>query len=193
MTAMSVATDSTVPPAMPAGWRIADDALRAAYPRAPWSWLLETGSLTHRLQAVCGDAFSLRVIGERTFPLPAAEARLLDQAPGGDARVREVHLSCMDTPCIYAMSLLPLATLAGGGSYLDGLGDRPLGDALFADPGLERGAIEVVCLGDGDTFRARTGAAPGAEVWGRRSVFRTGGSPLLVSEFFLPGVAACGG
>jgi chorismate-pyruvate lyase len=27
-----------------------------------------------------------------------------------------------------------------------------------------------------------------AEVWGRRSVFRVGGKPLLVAELFLPAV-----
>jgi chorismate--pyruvate lyase len=29
-----------------------------------------------------------------------------------------------------------------------------------------------------------------AQIWGRRSVFRVGGKPLLVSEIFLPGIGA---
>lgn len=180
-------------PALPGGWRIADDALRAACPGAPWSWLLEPGSLTHRLQKACGNGFALRVIGERAIALGPAEARQLDAAPGSAARAREVHLTCAGTPCIYALSLLPQATIEGGGNYLGGLGERPLGDALFADPRLERGAIEVACLQPDDALYPRTGATAVAEIWGRRSVFRTGGSPLLVSEFFLPGLFACAG
>lgn len=178
---------------MPAGWHAADPAYRARHAGAPWTWLLETGSLTRRLQSACDGGFALHVLAESDIDLPADVARLLDVHDGSAARRRDVHLACAGVPCIYALSLIPECTLRGNGSYLAGLGERPLGDALFSDPGLERSAIEVTCLQPGDPLHARITAGARQPVWGRRSVFHTGGSPLLVSEYFLPGLQQCAG
>jgi chorismate lyase len=178
----------------PAEWCLAESDLRQAHPEAPWDWLLESGSLTQRLQQVCGDKFDLRLLGETDVVLAKTEAALLDTVPGAPARAREVQLVCGEVPCIYAFSLLPLTTLEGGGSYLESLGTRPLGDALFSDASLERGPIKVIMLKPGAAFYERVmreSAASGKPVWGRHSVFRTGGSPLLVCEFFLPNGYAC--
>lgn len=160
-------------------WSPLDDAVRARVPAALWTWLAETGSLTQRLKACCSGDFDLRVLVERDDVLAAQDAAALGLAEGTPARVREVLLCCADVPCIHARSILPLSTLAGPGRGLDALGTRPLGDALFAHPAMTRGPIEVVHCDDKPPR------------WGRRSVFRLDGAPLLVSEFFLPGLDAC--
>ncbi len=160
-------------------WFPLDDAVRARVPAALWNWLTETGSLTQRLKACCQGEFELRVVNERDGVLDADDAAALGLAVGATARFREVLLCCDDVPCIHARSILPSSTLAGAGLGLAALGTRPLGDALFAHPAMTRGPIEVTHCDD----------APPR--WGRRSVFRLDGAPLLVSEFFLPGLAAC--
>jgi chorismate--pyruvate lyase len=179
---------------LPTGWQIVEPHLLDDYPEAPWSWILEQGSLTRCLQTNCPESFNLKLLGEVEVIMPDAEALLLDVACGCQARSREVYLACGEIPCIYAYSLIPLTTLHGGGSYLDGLGARPLGDALFTDPSLQRGPIEVIMLKPETgyfTKALRDSASSNEPIWGRRSVFRTGGSALLVCEFFLPGLYAC--
>lgn len=160
-------------------WSPLDDEVRARIPVALWTWLAETGSLTQRLKGCCAGEFDLRVVSERDDVLDADDAAVLGLAAGTPARFREVLLCCDDAPCIHARSILPSSTLAGAGRGLEALGTRPLGDALFAHPAMTREPIEVAYCDD----------APPR--WGRRSVFRLDGAPLLVSEFFLPGLAAC--
>ena len=66
-----------------------------------------------------------------------------------------------------------------------------LGAFLFADPGIQRGPVELACIRGGQAMfvEATSGLklAPG-EIWGRRSLFRVGGKPLLVTEVFLPAI-----
>lgn len=157
-------------------WRRADDVSLGAAPAWMRSWLAETGSLTKRLKACCPDGFALEVIAERDGALDVVDAEAMDLSPGMEARSREVHLCCGGEPMIYARSVLPQATLEGAGSALAGLGTRPLGDALFAYAGLERGPIEIAHTGRG---------------WARRSVFRVDGAPVLVGEWFLDALARC--
>jgi chorismate--pyruvate lyase len=185
---------SMLQPQLPTGWQVVTPHLFDDYPEAPWSWILEPGSLTQRLQKGCIGAFNLQLLGETEVIMPDMEAELLDITFGSRARAREVYLACGEIPCIYAYSLIPLATLYGDGSYLDGLGTRPLGDALFSDPSLERGPIEVIMLMPGTanfTKALNDNVLSSEPLWGRRSVFRTGGNALLVCEFFLPGLHKC--
>lgn len=100
----------------------------------------------------------------------------MDISANAPTRAREVHLCCDGTPRIHARSLLPATTLTGARAALGELGTRPLGDALFAYVGLERGPIEIAATSEG---------------WARRSVFRIEGAPLLVAEWFLPALEAC--
>ena len=62
------------------------------------------------------------------------------------------------------------------------MGNRPLGAMLFADRTMRREAVEVGELPAG--HRAYQYTESHDLVWGRRSVFRVGGKPLLVSEYF---------
>lgn len=103
--------------------------------------------------------------------------------------VRQVQLLCDETPCVYARTIIPVTTLTGRQRRLGFLGDKPLGAFLFADPGMQRGEVELarICAGQSMFAQATTGLATVPEdIWGRRSVFRVGGKPLLVTEVFLP-------
>ena len=155
-------------------WFPLDDSLRARVPDALWSWIAETGSLTQRMKRACRD-FSLVVLAEDETLLEVDDAATMGIEVGAPARCRVVHLCCRGEPWIRARSLLPHSTLIGAGRPLAALGDRPLGDALFAHPDMVRGPIEVT-----DT-----------PSWGRRSVFRLAGEPVLVAEWFLPALPAC--
>ncbi len=117
------------------------------------------------------------------------EARALSLRLDAWTWVREVQLLCSDRPWVFARTLIPPPTLNGRGRRLTRLGTRPLGEVLFADPGAHRGPVEIARIVAGQTLhqRAFTGfVEPPDPIWGRRSVFRIDGRPLLVCEIFLP-------
>lgn len=169
-----------------ADWWPVRHHLRSAASLAPWDWLLDTGSLTHRLRQRCGGAFRVAVrrqCWERPTP---DERKVLGMRAAERALIREVYLLCCDTPWVYARTIIPVSSLGGPRRRLMHLGDKPLGAALFADPHLRRGALEVACLRRGEALYERAGARDAEVIWGRRSVFRLQGRPLLVTEIFLP-------
>lgn len=110
------------------------------------------------------------------------------------ALIREVRLLCDEVPWVFARTVIPRTTLTGSERRLAHLGERPLGAVLFADPRMQRGAVEVARLepGSGLHHHALQGTDGSVDaLWGRRSVFRLGRKPLLVSEIFLPAVGQC--
>jgi chorismate--pyruvate lyase len=117
-----------------------------------------------------------------------SEHRALGMKQGDRAVIREVRLMCGDTPWVFARTVIPVRSLRGAQRRLIRLGSKPLGAALFADPGLRRGEVEVARMSPGEQLFARAvGSATSSKaVWGRRSVFWLQGKPLLVSEIFLP-------
>jgi chorismate--pyruvate lyase len=132
------------------------------------------------------------VIQSQRWERPLAdERRALGLRPGALARVRPVHLICRGRPCVYARSVIPAATLRGPARRLARLGTRPLGAFLFADRRTTRDAVEGAALAPGSVLHDCAAACGGpidTPVWGRRSVFRMRGRPLLVMEVFLPGL-----
>ncbi len=105
------------------------------------------------------------------------------------ALIRQVHLKCRNTVCVYARSVIPLKTLRGKHRRLKFLGSKPLGEYLFSSPKLERSIIEWSRLMPGTSLykTAMTdNKMKDKPVWGRRSLFTIDAKPLLVSEFFLP-------
>lgn len=169
-------------------WRPARRYLRSAVSAGLWDWLLDGSSLTRRLQIACGDQFQVQVLRQRWGIPLAGERRALGIRQGGRALIREVQLLCGATPWVYARTVIPVQTLRGPQRRLAHLGSKPLGAALFADPNLGRGEVEVARIAAGEkVFAQALGEAISTEaIWGRRSLFWTGGAPLLVSEFFLP-------
>ncbi|MFN2308276.1 MAG: chorismate lyase [Gammaproteobacteria bacterium] len=169
-------------------WRQPKQLPRACPEPAPRDWLLDTGSLTRRLQARCTGRFQVRVVAQGWGRPRLDECRALGLRRPLYALIREVQLLCAGRPWVFARTIIPIGTLRGRERRLAQLGARPLGALLFADPHMRRGPLEVACVCAGQPLyhTAVQGlAAPPARIWGRRSVFRLGGKPLLVSEFFL--------
>lgn len=154
-------------------------------------WLRDTASLTQRLIDACGGEFSVHVLSQAWDRPRPEEAQVLGMPPHGHAIVRQVQLLCGGCPWVYARTILPRATLTGSERRLAHLKSRSLGAVLFADPTMQRGRTEIVRLRPDDGLYATAAHGldvPPAEIWGRRTVFRLRGKPLLVSEFFLPAI-----
>lgn len=162
--------------------------MRRRVPEPAASWVFDTGSLTARLSERCPGRFKVRVLFHG-WALPGyGEARVLGLGRCRGALIREVHLYCGDTPVVFARTVIPAATARGRSRRVAHLRNRPLGAFLFADPTLEREALEVVDAPPGRDIRRRSAGSEtrDARVWGRRSVFRLRGRSLLVAEVFLP-------
>jgi chorismate--pyruvate lyase len=168
-------------------WAPARRRLRSAAPAALWDWLLDPTSLTRRLQLACGARFSVQVLRQAWGRPLASERRVLGIKRGGRAVIREVRLMCGATPWVFARTVIPVRSLRGRQRRLAHLGSKPLGAALFADPHLSRGEVEVTHIAPGKSLYGHAADSSASDaIWGRRSVFRLRGKPLLVSEFFLP-------
>lgn len=153
--------------------------------------LLDNGSLTALVRGLCaGESFRVRLLRHARRPVSVQERRLLEMPAGQWALAREVYLCCGETPLVFARSLIPASGLAGAWRHLRRQGERPLGATLFADVRVRRGPLEIGCLAPAEPLcqrlRADAVLPPGESLWGRRSVFRLRGQPLMVSEFFLP-------
>ena len=157
------------------------------------SWLCDPGSLTARIRARC-QHFRVEVISQKLARPHRDEAELLGLRASEHAWLREVVLFADGVPVVYARSVLPRHNLRGGWRLFAGIGNRPLGAALFADPRIVRAPLRVHRFDARDARHGRAGKACGSTIdgplWARRSVFRLRGRALLVCEVFLPGVLA---
>ena len=170
--------------------------IRRRIPSGLAGWLLDTASLTLRLQRLCPGRFRVRVLSQQWGSPAIDEAQALQMKPGSLALIRQVQLLCDGEPWVYARTVIPATSLRGRLRRLAYLGTRPLGGMLFSDPGMRRAPVELVRLGQGQPlYRAATRECDKcpAEIWGRRAVFRLAKRPLLVSEIFLPAFPAGSG
>lgn len=157
------------------------------------TWLLDAGSLTRRLRHACAGRFRVRVLHQGWTRPSRDEARVLRLRLEAWAWTREVQLLCDDRPWVFARTLIPARTLSSRGRRLTQLGTKPLGEVLFADPGVRRGPVQIARIATGQRLRQRAFAGfdePPDAIWGRRSVFWIDGRPLLVCEIFLPDLPA---
>ena len=112
---------------------------------------------------------------------------------GEIAILREVELLCDEVPWVFARTLIPATSLRGPARRLAMLGDKPLGEVLFADPHMRRRTMEIAKLTPRHSLFSSATASlelPPAEIWGRRTLFLLAQSPLLVNEIFLPALSA---
>ncbi|MEW6163727.1 MAG: chorismate lyase [Pseudomonadota bacterium] len=154
-------------------------------------WLADPGSLTARIVARC-RRFQVRVLREARARPFADERTLIGLPQGRSAWVREVLLIADDVPVVFAHSVLAPRDLTGAWHMARAIGSRPLGAALFADPGIRRGPLHAARLAPAHPLHRHAEAAAGAALptlWGRRSRFCRQERPLLVTEVFLPGIA----
>lgn len=147
------------------------------------NWLLDTGSLTERLQSMC-RRFSVDVVFHDA---------VVDSSYPDNTVIREVVLLGDSVPWVYAKSVIPQAI---NDTELEGLGKQPLGQRIFNDPRFVRGAFEV-CLLDSINLHQQLAAIeyplakdaqliPSTELLGRRSTFSFLNSQMSVAEIFLP-------
>ena len=170
-------------------WRLQNQWLRFRVPVSLLDWLLDTDSLTRRIRQKCQGCFQVRVL-DQGWGYPRLDERLALHIPARQrVLIRQVQLLCNETPWVFARTVIPVSTLHGPQRRLASLGNRPLGAYLFADPSMRRGEVEIACITRRHAMYlpATSGIkTKPSEIWGRRSVFRVGGKPLLVCEVFLP-------
>lgn len=151
-------------------------------------WLLNTGSLTERLQACC-RSFKVRLLGQQVAGLTRDEEHFLFQqfdSDPEDTQVREVILTGDNSDWVFARSLLPLSFLQDEMDELTHLGEQPLGRIIFNDARFERQGFQLVkCPADGLTL-TKLGIESSHSCWGRRSLFRFKHYRIMVAEVFLP-------
>ena len=153
-------------------------------------WLFDPASLTARIVGACKGKFSVKVLSmQRSLPR-LDELLALRMRGRNQAVVRQVLLYCDDVPLVYARTIIPLTSLRGPLRGLTRLGSKPLGAVLFASPTMRRSDIEVTLLTPQHACYDVMQNSGKELIWGRRSVFHLHGRPLLVSEYFLPGICA---
>lgn len=155
-------------------------------------WLIDSGSLTRRLQVRCRD-FSVQPLRLYAAKPQTDEMLLLALPMRQHALLREVRLNCGATPVVFAHSVLPHKSLRGRWHKLGALGNKPLGGALFANPQVVRTPLEFKKLAKHHALYLRATAhlpqLPSV-LWARRSLFTLHGTSILVTEVFLPQVLA---
>jgi len=161
-------------------------------PRALRSWLSDRGSLTRRLKARHAD-FRVSPVARGLAPPFLDESEALHLRPKTLAYVRDVLLMGGGHIRVFAHSVLPRTSLRGGWCGITRLGTKPLGEALFSDPRIQRLGLTSRRLDAHDPlYRAakRHTGLTARHLWARRSVFCLNGHPLLVTEVFLPAIDA---
>ncbi|MFK8018116.1 MAG: chorismate lyase [Gammaproteobacteria bacterium] len=145
-------------------------------------------SLTAALRAHSDDQLGLEVLREESTELAPLQAGELASPRGV---VREVVLSGRDVPWVFAQTLIPLAT-SRAHSWLSSMGGKPLGDALFHHPDVQRSDLLFAQLASGSALYDRATevglVARSPFLWARRSYFFLGDERLLITEVFLPGL-----
>ena len=169
-------------------WRPAK-AGELGVPNAVRSWLDESGSLTARLKYAVGQGFGVRLIGQCWARPYVDEAALLGLQTRRRALVREVLLHWRGKPLVLARSVIPPRTLRGIHCGMAHLGERPLGELLFAYRGLQRSHLEVArAIHTHWKPPVAREFSINSTVWGRRSLYQVDQVSLTVCEFFLPSV-----
>jgi chorismate--pyruvate lyase len=160
-------------------------------------WLFDPSSLTKKLIDYSAGQLRVDLIDQRIRRARFSEYNALKLKHHQYVVVREVILYGQEEALVYARTIMPLSTLKGSLRRLYHLGNRPLGSALFADPSLRRGELEVAPIGQNYLPKRILKALsknPKSLLqknlnyccWGRRSIFFLKNKPLLVCEIFLP-------
>ncbi len=149
-------------------------------------WLRDNTSLTKQLKQVSQSDFYVQVVDEGWRCPQLSEARLLNISWRRYAWVREVLLHCEGKPTVYGRTVIPVTSLRGGLQALARLGTRPLGAAIFQDPGLHRDIVEIAPWRGALHLPAID--AELTPLWGRRSLFHVYEQPLMVAETFLSSI-----
>ncbi len=152
------------------------------------SWLMDTGSLTERLQSVC-RRFEVDVIGHDTAEITPEEGSCLygeGETALEQTQVREVMLRGDDNEWVFARSLMPQVFIDTCMHELATLGNQPLGKILFNDPRFKRQVFEIMQCDIGHHLFNALNLSTAHPIWGRRSLFHFQSHRIMVCEMFLP-------
>jgi len=153
------------------------------------TWLLDSTSLTQRLQLLCPDFFNVEVLTQQWQHPLLSEKAWLEISAQHHVRIREVYLRCKTNAWVFARTVIPPQTLVGKYRRLANLGKHPLGHVLFAERTVQRRAFYVARLTMGHPLyqlaTQRLSEKP-TMLWARRSIFYLLDKPLLINEIFLP-------
>ena len=155
-------------------------------------WLLDRGSLTRRIRLRC-EHFRLDMLSQHYAVVRHDERTAIGLRAGAQCVEREVSLNCGQQPLVFAHSVVAPRALRGAWRMLSGMGTQPLGAALFADARIERYPLHFRQLNRRHALHRRACillAESPSSLWARRSLFVLCGSPLLVTEVFLPAILA---
>ena len=158
-------------------------------PKRVYNWLKDPASLTRRVTDACNGQFSVRVRCQGWGKAMNSESRLLNLRLRATCLIREVELLCDDEPQVFARTLMPVRSLHGAARRLSYLRNKPLGKVLFADPHTRREKLQIArFLPQHKSFHEAVAHLEDVpdELWGRRTLFRYAGKPILVNEVFLP-------
>ncbi|SNX29274.1 chorismate lyase [Polynucleobacter meluiroseus] len=172
-------------------WSRVDSGELHQAPREWQAWLSDSGSLTQKIERTIGQTLSVIVLSDGRQNLNSDESRYFHFRLRR-CRVREVLLCANGQPLVMARSIIP-KTSAGGINHAPlSLGQRPLGALLFANTQQQSKQMhsrEITFLTKGDplwlSFSKRFKTLP-RSLWGRRTLYRLKGHPILVTELFLP-------
>jgi len=142
-------------------------------------WLYDTGSLTERAINYCqslNSHFNVNLVKLETNYPDIAETDILQIDTKQKCLIREVLLNCDNNAIIFARTVIPQTTLTGKHEQLKDLGNKPLGEYLFNQDDMTRGALQISFYRDSQTD---------TNYWARRSLFYLNAKPLLVYEIFL--------
>jgi len=155
--------------------------------KALQNWLIDTGSLTARLQ-LHYKQFAVKPVAVKYSKAITDETAFLHLPTHKTALIREVLLMGNHQPVVFAHSVLPIASLRGAWHGLGSLGSKPLGATLFANPKVKRTPLEYKKLPRQHPIIMRVAGhmqtTPKA-LWARRSIFSLNCARILVTEVFL--------
>ena len=152
------------------------------------SWLIDTGSLTARLQ-LRYKHFAVQPVAVKYAKPIQDESALLCLPTLKTALIREVLLMGNHQPVVFAHSVLPRNSLRGSWNSLGRLGNKPLGATLFANPKVKRTPLSYKKLSPHHKIFQHATAhltIKPTHLWARRSIFSLNCARILVTEIFLP-------
>ncbi|WP_130391138.1 chorismate--pyruvate lyase family protein [Cupriavidus agavae] len=163
----------------------------AAIPVNQRRWIVGEGSLTARLMSASARRFHVTRLAQAPQVPFADEWQALGLVRPVPAITREVLLVCDDVPAVFAHTIVDAYRARRDWPFLRGLGNRPLGGALFVDPRVRREPFQFARLSVHHPLRQALqrvlpAMAAVPMLPARRSVFRRGGGAMLVTEVFLP-------
>jgi chorismate--pyruvate lyase len=150
------------------------------------NWLLDTSSLTERLQSQC-TSFHLTLIGQRQAQITLEEFQRVSTSEQElnleEWQVREVILWGDNQPWVFARSIIPQRLCE---SDFVNLNNKPLGQLIFNDKRFKRMPFELTNMCQSKDFLAQLHIHSETKLWGRRSAFTFEDLQMTVSEVFLP-------